>query len=60
MSIKQELMTRTLALCEKEGLEFGINWLIDNIHDHYKRESERLERKLVVRDRLLFKHYNGD
>lgn len=60
MTIKQELMTKTLALCEKEGLEYGINWLIDNIDDYYKGETERLERKLAVRDRLLFDKYNGN
>lgn len=55
MTTKNDLLLKTLALCEKEGLVFGINWLIDNIDDYYKSESERLERKLAVRDRLLFK-----
>lgn len=55
MTIKQELSLKTLALCQKEGMVYGIDWLLDNIDCYYKNEVERLERKLAVRDRLLFK-----
>lgn len=58
MSTKEQLVAMTLGVCQKEGLENGINWLLDNMNNYYKDEVERLERKLAVRDKLLFNLQN--
>mgnify|MGYP006291004579 CR=1 FL=1 len=58
MSTKEQLVALTLGVCQKEGLENGINWLLDNMNNYYKDEVERLERKLAVRDKLLFNLQN--
>ena len=62
MSSKEQLVAMTLGMCQKEGLESGINWLLDNLDNYYMKEAERLERKLAVRDRLLFnlENYSKD
>lgn len=54
MSVRQQIIMRALIIFEKEGIEAAINWVLDNTHDYYKNEVERLERKLAIRDRLLF------
>lgn len=54
MSVRQQLILKALAIFQKEGIEATINWILDNTGDYYKNEVERLERKLAVRDRLLF------
>lgn len=58
MSSKEQLIALTLGMCQKEGLENGIIWLLDNLDNYYMKETERLERKLAVRDRLLFNLQN--
>lgn len=58
MTLKEELVLRALGICHKDGIEAGLNWLIDNIQDYYKDEAERLERKVAIRDRLLFSMRN--
>lgn len=54
MTLKEELVLKALGICQEHGIEYGLNWLIDNIQDYYKDEAERLERRIAVRDRLLF------
>lgn len=57
---KEQLIKQAQQISEEEGQEIAFHWLIDNIYTYYKEDIERLERKVMVRDRLLFRKCNNE